>query len=169
MLSGIDSAWQEKARVVNMAVAGPPNPVLGRAVERLDDLGIAVVAAAGNEGTSDPRFPAAYPTVIGVGALDREGKPFAQGNRGRSVEILAPGVEIVSTVPGGGFSFSDGTSLATAHVSAALSLLSSVTPDVKEARAALFRQGFQHPRATEQTAVLGPLCPALAELGHPCP
>ncbi|MDJ0789355.1 MAG: S8 family serine peptidase [Myxococcota bacterium] len=169
VLSGIDSAWQEKARIVNMAVAGPPNPVLGRAVERLDDLGIAVVAAAGNEGTNDPRFPAAYPTVIGVGALDREGKPFERGNRGRSVEILAPGVEIVSTVPGGGFAFSDGTSLATAHVSAALSLLSSVAPDVKEARAALFRQAFRHPRATEQTAVLGTLCPALAELGHPCP
>jgi subtilisin family serine protease len=169
LLWGLDEAWSAQAQIVNLAVAGPPNPVLARAMRRLEKLGMAVVAAAGNEASSEPRYPAAYNSVIGVGALDRNGRPWAQGNSGRSVEIMAPGVEIVSTVPGGGFGFSEGTSLATAHVAGVLALLVAVSGDVETARTALFQAGFRHPSAVPSTAVLAPACDALALLGHPCP
>jgi subtilisin family serine protease len=135
---------------------------------RLDGLGMLVVAAAGNEAVDEPRYPAAYPTVIGVGALDRDGVPFGSNHRGAHVEIAAPGVEIVSTIPGGSFAFSDGTSLATAHVSAVLGLLMAAVPDAVLARQALFEAGHRDRRATRNTAALPEVCSALELLEKPC-
>jgi subtilisin family serine protease len=66
---------------------------------RLDELGVLVVAAAGNEGTDEPRYPAADPTLIGAGAADRERRADARSNRALSAEIYAPGVEILSACP----------------------------------------------------------------------
>ncbi|MBY0396118.1 MAG: S8 family serine peptidase, partial [Thermoleophilia bacterium] len=105
MLQGFDRAYDAKAVIVNLSLSGPPNPLLERGVARLEALGLVVVAAAGNEGRSDKRYPAAYPSVIGVGAIDREGKRFASSNRGSWVELYAPGVEVLSTVPGSAFAF----------------------------------------------------------------
>lgn len=169
LLGGLDRAWEARAQVVNLSLAGPGNVVLERATGRLDALGVVVVAAAGNDGTREPRYPAAYPSVVGVGAVDRHGAPFDRGNRGASSEIVAPGVEILSTVPGGGFAFADGTSLATAHVSGVLALLVAAGADPPAARAALFASGFAAPRASEREAVLAPACDALRRLGRPCP
>ncbi len=166
---GLDEAWGARASVVNLAVAGPPNGVLERGVDRMAELGVAVVAAAGNEGTSEPRYPAAYPSVIGVGAIDREGQTYELGNSGPSAEIMAPGVEIISTVPGGGFAFGDGTSLATAHVTGTLALLVARTGNVEAAREALFRSGFEAPAASARAAILPTVCDALAALEQPCP
>jgi subtilisin family serine protease len=169
VLVGIDAAFTAEAQVVNLSLVGPPNPLLERAMARLDGLGIVAVAAAGNEGSDAPRYPAAYPTVIGVNALDQDGAPFTANNRGSHVEIAAPGVEIISTIPGGGFAFSDGTSLATAHVSAVLGLLIAAEPDVVRARRALFEAGHRNRRATRDYAALPEVCSALALLGKPCP
>ncbi len=168
MLLGLDAAFAEQAQIVNLSLVGPANPALERALSRLDDLGVLVVAAVGNEASDQPRFPAAYPTVIGVGAVDREGKLWAEGNRGAFMEITAPGVEIVSTIPGG-YAFADGTSLATAHVSALLALLRSVTDDPVAARRALFQAGHAQPGATATAAAAPRACDALALLGRPCP
>jgi hypothetical protein len=139
VLRGVDRAFELGAHVVNLSLVGPANPLLERAMARLEKLGALVVAAAGNEGTSEARYPAAYPTVIGVGAIDAEGAAFARSNLGPSAEILAPGVEVLSTVPGDAFAFGDGTSLAAAHVSGALSLLLAATRDPAAARTALFQ------------------------------
>ena len=70
VLRGIDAAWQSEARIVSFALVGPPDPLLQRAIERLEQLDMLVVAAAGNEGGAAPRYPAAYAGVIGVGAID---------------------------------------------------------------------------------------------------
>jgi len=104
----------------------------------LDQLGVLLVAAVGNEGLSEPRYPAAYPSVIGVGAVDRAGQRYARGNRGPDVEILAPGVEILSTVPGGSFAFGDGTSLAAANVTGLLAVAVGASSDPRAARSAFF-------------------------------
>jgi thermitase len=169
LLGGLDRAWEAHAQVVNLSLAGPGNVVLERATGRLDGLGVVVVAAAGNDGTREPRYPAAYPSVVGVGAVDRHGVPFERGNRGPSSEIVAPGVEILSTVPGGGFAFADGTSLATAHVSGVLALLIGAGIEPTAARSALFASGFAEPRASARRAVLPPVCGVLAQLARPCP
>ncbi|HVH06013.1 MAG TPA: S8 family serine peptidase, partial [Myxococcota bacterium] len=66
VLRGLDLAWNQGATVLNLSLVGPDNPLLERAVARLEKLGALVVAAAGNEGTTEARYPAAYASVIGV-------------------------------------------------------------------------------------------------------
>ncbi len=169
LLRGLDTAWDEQADLLNLSIVGDANPALERATARLDELGIVMVAAAGNDGTDEARYPAAYASVIGVAAIDRDGVPFARNNRGASAEIHAPGVEIVSTVPGDGFAFSDGTSLATAHVTGLLALLTASTGDARSARGALFESGQLAAKARPEAPVVPRVCEALGRLGRPCP
>ena len=167
LLRGVDRAYDTTARVVNLSLVGPANPLLERSMARLDELGVLVVAAAGNEGTDEPRYPAAYPTVIGVGAADRERRAYARSNRGLSAEIYAPGVEILSSVPGDSFAFGSGTSFAAANVSGALSLLLGTGATPAEVRAALFRQAAEASEGQPLTLVPS-LCDVLARLGRTC-
>ena len=168
LLRGLDRAFEVGAQIVNLSLVGPANPLLERAVDRLDGLGVVVVAAAGNEGTAEPRYPAAYPSVVGVGAVDANRAAFVNGNSGPSAELTAPGVAVLSTVPGSGFAFGDGTSLAAAHVSGVLALLVGAGSPPLEARTALFQAGNALPGATGGSTPLPPVCDALARLGTPC-
>lgn len=164
LLQGLDRAWDAEAQLVNLSLSGPPNVLLERGVARLEELGAVVVAAAGNEGTRDRRYPAAYPSVIGVGAVDRDGRLFASSNHGPWVELLAPGVDVLSTVPGSAFAFGNGTSLAAAHVTGTLAVLTSVTGDPKRARGELFRAAG--PRASGRA--MPRVCDVFARLERPC-
>ncbi|MGH0035001.1 MAG: S8 family serine peptidase [Myxococcota bacterium] len=169
LLRGLDVAWNHEAQVVNLSLVGPSSPLLERAVARLDSLGVVTVAAAGNEGSSAPRYPAAYPTVVGVAAVDRDGRLWDRSNRGLSAEIAAPGVGILSTTPGDAFAFGDGTSLAAAQVSGLLALLTSASGDPLAARRALFRAGHAADHSVDPaTAGVAPLCRSLQLLGRPC-
>jgi subtilisin family serine protease len=164
VLSGLDTAWAERAQIVNVSLVGPANRALERAVRRLDTLGVAIVAASGNRATGAPTFPAAYPWVIGVAATDR-GRQLAP--TGSVVDLTAPGVEIVSTSANGGYAFASGSSLAAAHASGALALLTAASGgDVARARLAMF--GAARRSGPRAPAALGPLCDALARLGRSC-
>ena len=169
LLRGVDLAWEEKAQILNLSLVGPANPLLERAMNRLDQLGVLLVAAVGNEATDEARYPAAYPSVIGVGAVDRTGSLYVRGNRGASVELLAPGVEIVSSVPGNAFSFGDGTSLAAAHVTATLALAVAASGDPLAARTAFFQVARERRGGGDAPATMPPICDVLAKLGKPCP
>ena len=169
LLRGLDRAWAEDAFVVNLSIVGPTNPLLERAMSRLDTLGAVIVASAGNEGTEAPRYPAAYPSVIGVGAIDRDRKISPKSNRGPSAEIFAPGVEVLSTVPGDAFAFGTGTSFAAAHVSGMLGVLIAAGAEPAEARTALFQAAHAAAGTVSSGAVPVPtLCDALARIGKPC-
>lgn len=169
LLRGVDLAWEQRAQVLNVSLVGPPNALLRRAMDRMDGLGVVVVAATGNEGVAEPRYPAAYPSVIGVGAVDRAGAPYARGNRGPSVELLAPGVEILSTVPGGSFAFGDGTSLAAAHATGVMALAISASGDPLAARAAFFTAAQARAASPgNEPAPLPTACEVLALLDKPC-
>jgi subtilisin family serine protease len=167
LLRGADRAWERESQVVNVSLVGPANPLLERALARLDELGVLVVASAGNEATADPRYPAAYPSVIGVGATDRDRRRYARSNTGISAELFAPGVEVLSAVPGDSFAFGSGTSFAAAHVTGALGVLIGAGVDPAAARTALFQQA--HESAREGVALLPPVCDVLARLGRSCP
>lgn len=164
VLGGLDTAWSERAQIVNLSLVGPANRALERAVRRLDTLGVAVVAASGNRVSAAPAYPAAYPWVIGVAATDRARKLAPTGP---VVDLTAPGVEIVSTAANGGWAFASGSSLAAAHASGALALLTAASGgDVQKARLALF--GAAKRGAPGAPPALAPLCDALARAGKPC-
>jgi subtilisin family serine protease len=164
VLAGLDLAWGERAHVVNASLVGPPNRALERAVRRLDTLGVAVVAATGNRASAAPVYPAAYPWVIGVAATDPR---RAIAPTSAVVDLTAPGVEIVSTAASGGYAFASGSSLAAAHASGALALLTAASGgDVASARLALF--GAARRAGPKAPPALAPLCDALARLGKRC-
>lgn len=122
---GITWSADNGARVINLSLGGPQDStVLRTAVDYAYGKGAVVVAAAGNENTSLPSYPAAYPNVIAVSATNRFDRRAFFSNFGTYVDVAAPGVDIQSTVPGGYDTFS-GTSMASPHVSALAGLLAA--------------------------------------------
>ena len=111
----------EGVRVINMSLAGPPNRVLEAAIEALVARGVIVVAAVGNNGpTGEPLYPAAYPNVIGVTAVDGAQRVYRYANRGPQVRFAAPGVDIRVAKSGGGYREMTGTSVAAPHAAAVI-------------------------------------------------
>ncbi|MFC5462746.1 S8 family serine peptidase [Massilia niabensis] len=96
-------AWMAKQRVgvVNLSLVGPANATLGRMVAALVGRGHLLVAAVGNDGpAAPPLYPASYPGVVGVSAVDRQGRPLPEAARGPQVMFAAPGSQMVSAAPG---------------------------------------------------------------------
>jgi subtilisin family serine protease len=168
LLQAIDTAWKERAQVMNLALVGPANPLLERSMLRLQELGLLVVAAAGNEGTDTPRYPAAYPSVIAVSSLDEKGDLYGRANRGDWVDVLAPGVDILSAVPGDGFAFATGSSLASAHVAGVLALLKQVSDDPALVRAAFLRPAEPTQGTAAATHRALRVCDAMLRMGYTC-
>jgi subtilisin family serine protease len=134
---GIIYAVENKAKVINLSSGTPyQSRLLDEAVRFAERRGVLVVAAAGNSGDkgNEVIYPAAYPTVMAVGATDEKdgAPPFSQ--RQPYVAIAAPGVD----VPGpawrdagnGPYILHTGTSAAAPHVSGLASLLLSLKPDL---------------------------------------
>jgi subtilisin family serine protease len=126
---GIEFAVSHKARVLNLALGYEhDDPDIHRAVQDALDHDVVVVAAVGNDGTSQQYYPAALPGVVGVGAIDSSGAVWSQSNTGADVALVAPGVHILRDDNQGRVGYSDGTSEATAYVSAAAALVRSAHP-----------------------------------------
>ena len=86
----IKKAVSEGADIINLSFGGPdPSGTLARAINDAISQGVVVVAAAGNDGGATPNFPAAFPGVISVGALDSMGNIAPYSNRG--ADVFAPG------------------------------------------------------------------------------
>jgi len=140
--AAIDWAVDEgNADVINMSLVMTANDSRVRdAVARAVDAGVIVVAAAGNHGRpgeANPRpYPASYPDVIGVGAIDSNGvaAPFSQ--HGDYVDVMAPGDKVTFAVPGAGHTQGDGTSYATPFVAATAALVKQRFPTLTPAQVA---------------------------------
>jgi serine protease len=113
--AGIVAAVDRGARILNLSLGGPEDGALLRdAIAYAVDRGALVVAAAGNEASDEPSYPAAYPGVLAVAATDWEGDTFWLTSRGDWVDIAAPGSSIAVTRWAAGpihaYAAADGTS-----------------------------------------------------------
>lgn len=102
VVEGLDWGVTEKVDVINLSLGSSgSSPAEQEAILRADRAGISVVAATGNYGIDKVLFPAAYPSVIAVGAVDRNMQIASFSQYGPEVTLVAPGVEVVSTYPVG--------------------------------------------------------------------
>lgn len=121
---GIDEASRRNVQVMNLSVGGPEDRLLARMVEAAAAKGIAVVSAAGNDGPKGkPSYPAAIENVIAVTAVDAASQLYDRATQGGFIDVAAPGVDILSTGPGGRAQIFSGTSAATAFTTGAVALL----------------------------------------------
>lgn len=133
-IRAIDYASDNGALVINASWGGPDSSqALQQAIAASPAV---VVAAAGNEGKDNdvaPEYPANYQlgNLISVAAINNVGDLADFSNRGRlSVDVAAPGADIGSTVPNGGYDVFNGTSMAAPHVAATAALIRSLRPDL---------------------------------------
>ncbi|MGH3390550.1 MAG: S8 family peptidase, partial [Actinomadura sp.] len=133
--TGIRYAVDHGADVINMSLGGGKvfyngNPTEEDAIRYALSKGIVLIASAGNDGAGANRknFPAAYPGVIAVGAVDRNLRPWTDSNRHSYVKVAAPGVDIVSADAGGAYVLGTGTSPSAAIVAGIAALIRSRYP-----------------------------------------
>jgi subtilisin family serine protease len=114
-----------------MSFVGARDLALQQLLHAANESGIVVVAAAGNGGpAASPAYPAAYPGVIAVTAVDEADRRYEHANRGSYIAVAAPGVDILAPVERGGYAYVSGTSFAAAYVSAIAALLLERDPSL---------------------------------------
>lgn len=136
-------AWlaREQVAVVNISLVGPPNRLLERAVQAMNRKGHLLVAAVGNDGpAAPPLYPAAYPGVVGVTAVNAARRALPEAAQGPQVMFAAPGADLAVAQAGGAYTRARGTSFA-APLVAGLLAESLRSPDPAAAAAALARLG----------------------------
>jgi len=132
---GIRYAVDRGAQVISMSLGGGSGSWEGSAAEEeavqyAFARGAVLVASSGNDGdtTNRKNFPAAYPGVIAVGAVDRNLRPARFSNRQDYLSVVAPGVDIVTASGDGTYVVGDGTSSAAAMVAGIAALIRSAYP-----------------------------------------
>jgi type VII secretion-associated serine protease mycosin len=130
----IDWSVAHGADVINISSHGAPSPELRAAVSSAIANDVVVVAGVGNRPSQNTiGFPAFYPGVVAVGAIDRNGKLASLSVTGEGVTLSAPGVDIMTTRPRRQYAAGSGTSAATAIVSGAAALVRSRFPQLAAA------------------------------------
>ncbi|MGH8230550.1 MAG: S8 family serine peptidase [Steroidobacteraceae bacterium] len=123
--------------VINISLVGPDNAVLRQVVARMIARGHIIVAAVGNDGpAAPPMYPAAFPDVVGVTAVDAHQHVLIEAGRGPQVQFAAPGADMLAASAPEGFSSVRGTSYA-APLVAGLLVPRLAEPDRGAARAAI--------------------------------
>ena len=126
VVAAVELCVDDQMDVVNMSLGTTYDyPLLEQACQVAAEAGILLVAAAGNEG-ADVLYPAAYSSVIAVGATYDSDDVPSWSNQGPELELAAPGVAVRSTWKGGGYRTVSGTSMAAPHVAGVCALARGV-------------------------------------------
>ncbi len=115
--------------------ADPESAALKSQFDALLGAGVAPVAAAGNAGWSDAvASPACVSSAVAVGATNDDDQIAPFSNRGRLLDLLAPGVRVTSSVPDDTYRSLSGTSMSTPHVSGSFALMKQAFPNLSPAQ-----------------------------------
>ncbi|PIQ28047.1 peptidase S8 [bacterium (Candidatus Blackallbacteria) CG17_big_fil_post_rev_8_21_14_2_50_48_46] len=129
--AGITYAADHGATVLSMSFAGPVySQVIENAINYALSKNTIAVAGMANTGSNAVMYPAAYAGVIAVGATDSSDKRTSFSTYGNHIHVMAPGVNIMSTIPGTNYIQWNGTSMATPAVSGLVALIKSVLQDL---------------------------------------
>jgi subtilisin family serine protease len=124
-----DGDTSDGAHIITMSLGvDGASSVLTNAVNFASAHGVVMVAASGNSGSSVVSYPAAYPNVIAVGAVDSGERRATFSDFGDNLDVMAPGVQIFSTQLGGSYQYLSGTSTAAPHVAGVAALMLTVNP-----------------------------------------
>lgn len=131
--AGITYAIRAGVDVINMSFGGPTsNSVVENLMIAAHDAGIVLVAAAGNDGTTNNHFPSNYPHVINVGATNSNDRKSGFSNYGSTIDVMAPGSGIRTTIHTGALNptyfNTSGTSTASPIVAGLVGLMVSTNP-----------------------------------------
>lgn len=138
----LDWLYSKGAKVISMSFGGPSSTALYDAIKRAwnSGNGAVLLAAAGNDGGSSMLYPAGYSQVVSVAATDQL-DAWGGSNRNADVEVAAPGVDILSTRLGGGYTYGSGTSAATPFAAGVAAVMRQKYPG---ATAAQIRNGLDY-------------------------
>lgn len=129
IIDAINYAVSKRVDIISMSLGGPNDvPQLHEAIINAVNNNILVVCAAGNSGdnsalTDELDYPGAYEEVIEVGAIDMNKAPAYFSNSNKELDVLAPGVSILSTYKEQSYATLSGTSMAAPYVSGSLALI----------------------------------------------
>ena len=126
---GIVWAVDHGASVINISLGMRPSSDLEDAVEYAWSRGTIIIAAAGNQGSPGPVYPAYYVNCLAVAGTNRSDSLALLSGHGYWVDVAAPGFNIYSELPQNQYGYKTGTSTAVAHVSGVAALVFSVASD----------------------------------------
>jgi PKD repeat protein len=131
---GVLYAIDNNADVINMSFGSSFNSSAFQSLMNYgNSLGIVMVAAAGNDNVSSTFYPAGYNNVISVASTTTGDSKSGFSNYGSWIDIAAPGSAIYSTIPGGGYAYKQGTSMASPMVAGLCGLMLSLNPSLSPA------------------------------------
>jgi subtilisin family serine protease len=175
-------AIERRARIINLSLTGPSDPLLTRLVGRALEQGILVLGASvapsgaakvSNAGSRDAGFPLSVPGVIAVADADFAGAsalkpvasvaPAAPHEPGARPLLAAPGQEVLTLAPGGRYDYVSGASISTAMVTGVVALLLERGQHLQagEVRALLERTGYT---GTDESLRIVDACDAVASV-----
>jgi subtilisin family serine protease len=124
----------DNSHIINLSLRVEPNEEVASALEYAASRGVVVVVAAGNEGLSEPSFPASHESVIAVGSADWDGSLSSFSNKAGTNQknyVTAPGMFVLSTTSNTKYGFQTGTSQAAPFVSGVVARMLSANSDLK--------------------------------------